>query len=147
MTPSLGFAKTGKALTVSYVGLKSSNQVKPSYWGTGQFRLNYLTIEPGKNIPAVPGNKFTVNVSTDPAHVPGYLYGFLYQETPTGTAFWVKGYEQAVLDNLSRRDPEVLAWLSTGVGISRVKIPIPKSQHDIQVQVDIWSPAKTPSMQ
>jgi len=142
MAPSVGFVKTGKSLNISFTSLKSSNQVKPSFWGTGQFRLNYLTLEPGKAIPAVPGNKFTVNVSTDPAHVPGYLYGFLYQETPKGTVFWVKGYNQEVLDKLSRRDPEVLTWLKTGVGISRVKIPIPKSSHDIRVQVDIWSPTK-----
>lgn len=147
MTPALELTNTGKTLLFSYLSLKCYNLMKPTFWGVGKYRLYYMNVNAGKPVPAVPGNTFTVDPSADPMHCMGYLAGFLYQEFQKGTAFWIKGSDSTAMEGLAKRDPQVINWLATGAGMSRVKIPITKSIHPIMVEVDISSEAKNTDLQ
>jgi hypothetical protein len=106
-----------------------------------------MSMAPGRTVTPATGATCTLDLAADPLHCFGYITGFLYQQVPNDTIFWIKGSDATVLAGLARRDPEVLRWLATGANMSRVKIPVPKSDHEVVVEIDVWCAARSANLQ
>jgi hypothetical protein len=147
LAPALQFTGTGQSFEFNYTALKSFYFTKPAVWGLGKYHLDYMSMAPGRTVTPATGATCTLDLAADPLHCFGYITGFLYQQVPNDTIFWIKGSDATVLAGLARRDPEVLRWLATGANMSRVKIPVPKSDHEVVVEIDVWCAARSANLQ